>query len=179
MRIVGINGIRCYDNPIWKNLRPAFADVFPGSEFYVEEDTGLQPWEVRRIRRFVEYLTQKYDDGDDYLLVGHSLGGVIACGVAARFRKSSVRGIVTVFAPHTFLWGVFPKVVGKCNDHQAPILSFTALRDEVVWWGSRHPNAVRHVILPSDHLENLIEDPWLAMRIATDTKKFLFSGPGA
>lgn len=178
MRILGINGVLCYENPIWDNLKRSFARRFPGCEFSVEEDTGLPPWEVRRIRRFVEYLAQKYDDGDEYLLVGHSLGGVIACGVAARFRKSSVRGIVTVFAPHTFLWGVYPKVIGKCNEHQAPVLSFTGSNDTVVLWGTRHPKAVQHVLLRSNHFTDLVHDPSLAERVATDTKKFLFSDPG-
>src|SRR6202451_178499 len=100
MRIIGINGVWYFENPIWDTLVPAFKSRFPEAEFRVEEDTGCWPTEILRMRCFVDNLVQKYDDGIESLIIGHSMGGIHACALAKRLHRTKVRGIATIFSPH-------------------------------------------------------------------------------
>ena len=173
MRILGINGVWCHTNPIWNTLVPAFKEKFPDAQFVIEEDSGCWPTEVRRMRKFVDHLYDKYDDGVDALLVGHSMGGIYASALANRFQRSTVRGVVTIFSPHSFLGGVFPLVLGV-TPLKAPIVSFRATRDMLVWWGTKHRQSIAHTDLSCDHFVQLSRSKELAEKIADDTKKALF-----
>src|SRR5262249_6510427 len=88
---------------------------------HVEEDTGCHPWEIPRLRRFTDCLIEKYDDGVDTLLVGHSIGGVLACAIAASCKESEVVGVVTIFSPHRFLGGIFSRLLAGLEDFDAQL----------------------------------------------------------
>ncbi|MGH7141026.1 MAG: alpha/beta fold hydrolase [Minisyncoccia bacterium] len=112
MRIIGINGVWCWQNPVWDTLRPAFLERFSGATFIIEGDFDLWPHELTRMRRFIAGLCEKYDDGTPALLVGHSMGGIFALAVAAQLRRTKVLGITTIFSPHRFPFVLFAPLLG-------------------------------------------------------------------
>ena len=174
MRIIGINGIRCYDCPVLRRLRPAFEREFAPDEYVIEEDTGCGVWQLSRMRRFAQEIQEKHDDGSLLLLIGYSMGGIQACSIATGLTRSKVAGIVTIFAPHTMFAGVFPRIIGPGRLPQAPIISFHGARDPYVRWGTQHPASSAHIILDSDHYRDLLQKPNLADTIARESKKFLY-----
>jgi hypothetical protein len=126
------------------------------------------------MRRFADRILERYDDGEDTLLVGHSIGGVTACAISDRIRKSRARGVVSIFAPHRFLGGVFARSLRVPREIRVPVITFEAQRDRLVWWGAKHPQSVMHTVLATNHLHDLINDHWHADKIAEETKKALF-----
>ena len=176
MRILCISGVWCLQHPgsMWSNIGTAFTDQFPDAELVIAEEHNLHPWEFERMRRFCDHLVHAYDDGMETLLVGHSMGGIIACAIAKRFKKTRIHGIVTIFSPHTFLGGVFPMVLSVTDDLRIPIISFGAVGDILVWWGTRHPESRMHQMLWSTHLSSLINNSRIARIIAVTTKCKLF-----
>lgn len=175
MLILGINGLWCDRNPVWHTLVPAFKGKFPNSVFCVEEEPWLWPWELGRMRWFLEYILHKQDRDGEILLVGHSLGGVFACTLADRFKQARVQGVITIFSPHTFPAGVFPWLLGTSPHLNVPIVSFGAARDGLVWWGTQHHQACHHENLDCDHFRQLSQSPALADRIAVISKQYLLS----
>jgi surfactin synthase thioesterase subunit len=102
-------------------------------------------------------ILEEEDTDDDILLLGHSMGGIMACGLAPQFKKGRIRGVVTVFTPHT-LGRVIPAldyyriIYGDLPSVSAPIISFGGMLDPLVWWCfTRHPRSVKHVYVASDH----------------------------
>jgi pimeloyl-ACP methyl ester carboxylesterase len=173
MRVIGISGLWCYDDPVWRTVGPAFEQHFDCA-FMAEEFRALHLLQINRMRRFVSQIVEKYDDGAHTLLVGHSMGGVFACAVAERMKRTSLLGIVSVFAPQRFpiprLWSL----IGDPQTINVPIITFCAKRDEGVWWGSRHPRSKCHTKLECDYFKDISNDPSFAMNIARITKRELF-----
>ncbi len=142
---------------IWANLVFALKERYPGATF-VYKHAWYQPWDIEKIQSLGERAVLDEDTGEDVVLLGHSMGGVNACGIAGQFKRSRVRGIVTIFSPHTmggwllpflnFARMVYPNVPAP----RAPIISFGGWFDPLVWFFfTRHPNAVHHVNVISDH----------------------------
>lgn len=160
MRIIGIVGIwnltRLY-RPMWSHFESAFKARFPRATFSVE-DIWYSPWQGEKIRAFADKIVSKYDDGgEEILLLGYSLGGSIATAIAPRFKKTRVRVVVTVWAPHTFLGGVFSKMLGvNLKGIGLPVVSCRARFDWLVIWGSKYPGATKHITVTCDHLFGLL-----------------------
>lgn len=177
MHFVCISGIWCPEQPIaiWPPLARAFYTQFPHAQFCgPEQEAWIGLLEFDRLQRMCDRIVEKYDDGRKLILVGHSAGGVVATAIANRFQNSRVYGIVTIFSPHCFLGGVFPWMLGEKDRVGAPIVSFGASADELVWWGTRHPQSVSHTMLCSTHFSTLAREPELAGHIAATTKRILF-----
>ena len=145
MHIVGIVGI--WDFPriyiyMWNNLKAAFGKKIPGVSFEVEH-LWYSLWEWRKMRNFADHLVEKYDTGEELLIVGYSLGGVIAAAMVPRFKRSKVRCVVTVFAPHRYLFGLFSWMLNSRPSEMGStaVLSFGAHLDFMVPCGSRYPRA--------------------------------------
>mgnify|MGYP003394581437 CR=1 FL=1 len=176
MRIIGISGVWCNQNPIWNNIVPAFRRRFDPTDFVVEEESWCHPWEVIRLRRFAERIVEKHDDGTDTLIIGHSMGGVVACAAANRFARSRVQGIVTIFSPHRFLSDAFTHAIGAHKGVTVPVVTFSARYDTLVWWGAEHPQSVAHIRLPCDHQDDLVRDSRFSEQIAEASHRHLFPG---
>lgn len=160
MRIIGIVGIwdfrRLYAW-VWGNLESEFAKKFPGAGFTVEH-LWYSPWQGKKMRSFCDSIVADNDRGGDIILVGWSMGGVVATAIAPRFKRSRVVAVVTLFSPHTFLFGLFSRMLNSSVHGlgQIPVVSFSARLDQLVLWGTRYPKAVRHLKMWSDHLFCLI-----------------------
>ncbi|GEM_PF-4903571 len=167
MRIVGITGVLTTSphSAMWMHLQQSFARHFPRSSFFVEHLFYL-PWEIYKMRSFANYIVDKYDDGEDeLLLLGYSMGGVLARNVAGSLRKTRVNTIVTIFSPH-MLWGSwFSTMLGAPQYDSVPLLSFQARNDCVVWWGSRPRHSSSHYVIDSSHYLSLLQ-PHVAEKIA-------------
>ena len=163
----------CDRNPVWNNLEAAFRRRFHVSEFVIEEEVNCHPWQVARLRRFADRILERYDDGEETLLIGHSMGGVTACAIANRFRKSRVRGVVSIFAPHRLLGGLFARSLQVPREMRVPVITFEAQRDRLVWWGAKHPQSVVHTVLATNHLDDLVNDHRHAEKIAEEARKAL------
>lgn len=157
-RIIGITGIRESEIPcrgIWEYFETAFMGVYPEAEFSVKKFKYL-PWEGKKICHYADDILEEYDDGKTTMLLGYSMGGVIATALEPRFKKTKISKVVTVFSPHTFLGGIFSKMCGSgLVKTRAPIFSMQARFDVVVPWGSKYPGAEQHRILNCDHLYGL------------------------
>jgi len=103
MKIVCVVGVLNFSNSehrLWENFSIAFGNQFPDAEFIVEHSFYL-PWQISRIKKYANEIVKKYDTGEDVMLVGYSLGGVIVCAIAPRFKKSQVQCVVTINTPQT------------------------------------------------------------------------------
>ena len=177
MHIIAISGILCPEQPImiWEPLYRAFKKHFPFARMSVEQEGGFLPWDIRRMNDFCDQIVARHDEGGKTLLVGHSMGGVFATAIANRFRHTPIFGVVTIFAPHLYWGGVYPWLLGEKERVRAPIVSFGASDDELVWWGTRHPQSISHTTLISTHYVSLVTAPELLEENATTTKKVLFA----
>jgi alpha-beta hydrolase superfamily lysophospholipase len=142
-------------------------------EMVVEQLDFCHPWDFERLQGFRDHLVAKYDDGIPTLIVGHSMGGVIACAIADRFEKTEVRGIVTIYSPHTFLREIFPRGLDAPRELRPKIVSFGAIGDMIVLWGTRHPDATRHFRVLSTHRGSLVRNRRLSQIIAYRAKREL------
>lgn len=156
---------------IWGNLMPALQDRYPDATF-VYKHAWYQPWDVKKILSVGEQTVLEEDTGEDILLLGHSMGGVTACGIASQFKKSRVRGVATIFSPHTMGWWLpflnFKEILyPEAPAPQVPVISFGGWFDPLVWFFfTRHPQSVRHTMLLSDHRFMLAWDKRVASLIA-------------
>ncbi len=181
MRIILIAGTwyskSSYD-AIWGNLARELHERFPEAHIYYEQ-AQYQLWDIGKIRALGEQIVAEHDCGEEVLLLGHSMGGIIACGIASKFKRSRVRGIVTVFSPHTaghwfglpVPWLDFSRLIfGHTTHLSVPVISFGGLFDPLVpFVFSRHPQAARHANLPSDHRFMLGWNSEIARRIGEET----------
>ena len=160
MRIVSICGIwsGLFKASMWNNMEEAFREQFPKAIF-TRESLRYSPWEVQKIISYARDITERNDDGTDLLFVGHSMGGVIACAVAAHCVKSKVKAVVTVFSPHKLLGSYYTRqIVGNLSlPVSTPLITFQARFDHLVpFESSTHPCSKFHLKLNSDHLLSLI-----------------------
>jgi pimeloyl-ACP methyl ester carboxylesterase len=161
MRIVAIVGIWNFSKlyrPIWSHFECAFKKRFPGATFEVE-DIWYSPWQGKKMRAFADEIVKKYDDGnsEEILLLGYSMGGTIAVAIAPRFKNARIREVVTVWAPHTLLWGLFSWMLGaRLQGIAVPVVSCRARFDYLVLWGARYPKATKHICVTCDHLLGLL-----------------------
>jgi len=146
----------------------------PEAEFVTERPFYF-PWQKKKIVALADLIVEKYDTGEDIVLVGFSLGGLIACAVMPRFKKSKVRMVVTIAAPHRlsffYRWLKF-----KPHQLPVPVVTFVGIFDLVsLWFLTRFPGNIR-INLPSDHFILFLFSPWPARRIASEVAARLKSG---
>ncbi len=153
MRIISIVGI--LDSPhdecgFWQKFRSAFEDQFPYAKCTVEHAFYL-PWQRKKIQAFAHSILDKYDAHEDVMLVGYSLGGIIACAIASQFKKSRIRCVVTVCSPHGMTF-YYRWLHAELTPLSMPVFTFSGSLDFVVpGFFARYPNSI-HTSLPSDHL---------------------------
>jgi len=152
---------------MWDGAQTAFGEVYPDARFETYFDY-YHILESKIMRNLVRTLVERNDTGDDVLLLGHSMGGVIAHAMATHFVRSRVRGIVTVFSPHTYLWGQFGKQLeAQPISDATPFITFEGTLDWLVPFGTAwHPQTWKHVRLVTDHQEGLMTDQRLWNTIA-------------
>lgn len=152
----------------WDNWTEAFRISFPACEVVVDKSFYL-PWNVRLIQLYGQQILKKYDDGQDIILIGHSLGGVIAEGIALSFQKSKVQGILSVSAPLKFswLWG-YPFIL-----KDIPHFSCSGHWDFIAppWFAYRNPK--HHMMLNGGHVFDFIRKPCLSRYVVARFKRFL------
>lgn len=164
MRIVIVEGLWRYDDRLAHALSAGMKEQFPKATIIPEYLIGCWPYEVARMRLFIERLANKYDDGIETLFMGHSMGGIFACALESRLRNTRIVGIITICSPHVH--SIFPHVLDGAGRLEAPIITFEARHDTLVWWGSHHPQSLEHIVLDSDHRVGLIRDLQHVRRIA-------------
>lgn len=179
MRMVCISGawVRGGQLPFWPNVQSEFHGWIPEiSEMVVEALEFCHPWDYERLREFRDYLVKKYDDGKPTIFVGHSMGGVLACAVAKRLRRTRVLGIVTLFSPHRMFGGAFLRALdAQGNLGGMPIISFGAVGDLLVpFWATRHPHARRHIRVMALHRRSLEKRRRLVQKIARIVHEEIF-----
>ncbi len=171
MRVVFICGILDHKekDPIWNHLSAAFGSAYQCKTHVMRR--WYLPGAVLSKRTFIHRIVAEHDVRDDVLLVGHSMGGVLACGVAARMQTARVLGVVTIFSPHLLAGNVFLNMVDGHVPEHVPVISFGATRDGLVWKQyTVHPRACAHLEINTDHQDELIHDPSIAHAIAQFTK---------
>jgi pimeloyl-ACP methyl ester carboxylesterase len=159
---------------MWPNFEAAFKKYFPRASFVVEEK-WFSPWRGEDMREFADSLRRKHDDGDEALLIGHSMGGVIACAIAPRFKKSRIRGVITICSPHQLFGGIFPRMLGVEKRIPAPVISFGGVFDYLGPWGAQYGQARAHEALLADHYFALLYSQKPAERIAEAAHTTLFA----
>ncbi len=165
MHILMISGVWTDPNVDWDLMRDAFRRNLPHATFSHETEPWVNAYEVQRLEEFVERLARAYDVGGDMVLMGHSLGGLLACALEPRMVRTKVVGIATIFAPNQ-TFGRMLRRMYRADSESSSVMSFEAMRDEVVLWGSRHPRAIRHEYMYSNHFSDLMTYPDLNEYIA-------------
>ena len=166
MKIIGIVGILDFpgsQDRLWKHVREAFREKFPDAEFVAEHELYL-PWQRAKIKAFEERILERHDCGEDLILFGYSLGGVIALSLAERFAKSRVILIATLGAPLR---------LARARVPQIPVITFSGVLDPVVPWFLTALPGSMHVNLISDHLFWLIVSKKPARLIAENIHRAL------
>lgn len=172
-KIVYIPGIFCpasVNSRISRQLKKAFARYYPEAEFEAET-CFYTPWQKQKMLQFAENILSKHGAEDTkIILLGYSMGGVIATAIAPRFQKAEVR-VTTIMSPHTFLWGLFSNILGSdlIAHDRTSIVTIGGYLDLIVFHGSRHPQAKRHTRMLCDHFFGLIFSSKPAQKIAEET----------
>ena len=172
MKIIGIVGILDLpgsEDRLWKHLRIAFEEQFPNAEFVVEHAFYL-PWQGEKMRIFADSILKKYDVGDDIILIGYSLGGIIACTIAPEFSKSRVQKVVTIGTPHklNFFYRMLNADPVKLP---MPVFTFAGILDPFVPWFLTQYQGNTHTNVFSDHLLGFILSAHPASVIAQKVAK--------
>ena len=171
MRIIEFSGACVKKCGIWPNVQSAFAIQYPRAEFVVVEAENCTPFEVQRWHTLIQRCVERFDDGRGTIVVGHSLGGMLADAVGALFRSTPLLGIITIFTPRCY-WGVpLAAWYGLPESTKAPAISFEASDDEIVFGETRHRRSISHTVLESDHMNRLIRNPNLSRQIAETARK--------
>lgn len=106
-RIIAIVGIvdRPYATRLWRFMEMALREQGFQGEFILERHF-YWPWQKSRIQHFARTILTTQDNGKPVLLLGYSLGGVIAQHLAHQFIQSPVIGVVSFCSPLAFapLW---------------------------------------------------------------------------
>lgn len=173
MKIVYITGACAFQfgEAMWQHYRSAFAAQFPEAEITIAH-TFYFPWQRERVQALEQQVLDTVDTGEELLLYGHSLGGVIACSVATKLKRSSVRAVVTYGAPHKI--GRFYRWLGVVPQRlSCPVLTFSGTFDFIVpsFW-ARYPGS-RHTTIYSDHFVEFIFRSRPAEIISQEMKKQL------
>lgn len=175
MRIVAISGILDYPDryAMWNHWKRAFTRVYPNATF-VAEHQFYHFYNVRFMRAFAAEIVGRHDTGESLLLVGHSMGGLIALRVAAQCKKSLVCGVVTVFTPHRLYGGLF-RLANRAPRlrKDIPVVSIEASGDTTVWHGARYHKQYPHEIIHSNHWRDLVRYPDYADEIARIAHKYI------
>ena len=165
--IPGIFGFSWLTKTIAGRLKKAFADRLPGALF-ATESLFYSPWERKKILAFGEAILTKHDEeGHEVILLGYSMGGVIATAIAPRFEKADVR-VVTIMSPHKFLWGLFSWMLGAkmMVDDGLSIITVQGMLDLVVSCGAKHPRTKSHHKIWWDYFLGLLFSDKPAKQIA-------------
>lgn len=176
MLIIGLSGSWDSHFPqmyLWNTLRDEFKKKIPHARFEVER-LWYSPWEGEKLRDWEQSLVKKYKrTREEIILVGYSMGGIVAAAMAPKLKN--VRAVVTIFSPHTFLGGMFPWLLDSNANHldDIPVISFGGWFDLLVLFGSKHPKAVKHVDVPSDHIVGLLVSRHFAVTITQETVELL------
>lgn len=171
MKIIGIVGVWDRDDGrqvFWQHLKEVFEKEFPDSEFITEHKFYMF-WEIKKIKEFIKHIVETYDNGEELIFVGHSLGGLVALASAICLKHSKMRLLVTINSPHavTPLCKVF-EITPKSFDF--PVLSFAGLFDLIVpFFLSKYKYATRHKILKSAHLLSYVRDARFSKQIAEES----------
>ena len=177
MQIVFVSGLWTDFNPMWHIIERVFRVHLPDAIFSIEEIRSCQPWEVSRMRKHIDELVEKHRKSDEVVFVAHSFGGLISRAVAQRLTVP-VRGIASICTPHVGIGHLYAGILGY-GDSDVPLLTFSARRDELVMWGARHPKALAHFELDSNHFTDFVDNLPLAQKIADETvRHFELSRPG-
>ncbi len=172
MRVLGINGIRCNDNPVLPRVCAKLSTMVELSDIEITQERNMAFYEIRRMRAYRDSVAKAFDDGTPTLIVGHSVGGVIACGVAKRFEHSLVMGIITINAPHEYLG--YGRMLDGGKPVPAKIVTFGSSRDRVVLWGTAHAESMSHTVLEADHYRDIGASDALAATICRKSVSVLF-----
>ncbi len=153
MKIIGIVGILNMfpeeQDRFWIGLREAFAQTHPDAPFILERQFYV-PWQKKRIQQYTDLLLEKYDTGEELLLIGHSMGGLIALTLAQRLTQSTICATVTIGSPFK------PALLRRFLDvpeppHDTHLLCCYGIFDPLVpFVCARHPSAST-LALWSDH----------------------------
>jgi len=171
MKIIGIVGV--WDKAderllFWQYLKESFEKEFPGSEFITEHEYYMF-WEIRKIKEFITRIIATYDNGEELIFVGHSLGGLVALVSAIRLKNSKMRLLVTINSPHAVVplrkaLGIVPR------KFDFPVLSFAGMFDVIVpFFVSKYKYATKHKILKSAHLLSYVRDARFSKQIAEES----------
>ncbi|HEY4487007.1 MAG TPA: hypothetical protein VJB70_04750 [Candidatus Paceibacterota bacterium] len=174
MKIVAIVGVLDFpgsEKYFWKPIKDEFLTCFPNSSFEVAHAFFL-PWQKKKIKEFMKSVLRKYDTGEEILLIGHSLGGVVACSLVSSFTKSTIVGVVTILSPHRIK--MFYKMLNVSQENlQVPIISFGGIFDIIVpYFFSKPKYSTLHTLLTTDHLLFFLLSHAPARKIAQITKSY-------
>lgn len=175
MHFIFVSGACTQQNsPLWNHFLAGFGLYYPDAHFLVAEAAHCLPWDLCRVHALIAAIVEKIDTGDEVTLGGHSLGGIAALAVAKKLKRSKVRCVFTICSPHLYLGGYYPLVL-DATDVRAPLISYGATRDEVLWWewGTKHPQSKAHRTLDSDHYDDFVNDARLAQGIVDDVRNVL------
>lgn len=126
--ISGSNHRPHVDYPIWTNLHQALQSHLQHASLVLAHQY-FRPWQITKMHTFARRIASKYDDGTPTILLGYSLGGLIALRVASDFQHTPVIAVATISTPHSLAWlwsfkNNLPKGV--------TFISFVALLDLIV-----------------------------------------------
>lgn len=163
-----ISGLNTSASTAWKPFEQCFAKYLPQASFNVATLPDCWVHQTERMKAFILKTATEYNTGEDTILVGHSLGGVMACAMQVLMRDTCVLGITTIHSPNTYLGSIWPTIL-HAEHVLAPIISYEARHDEVLLWGSRHPKSMLHVKHDSNHFQHLLEREALSDEIVKTT----------
>jgi len=177
MKIVALCGM--LDNTrrfprFWNNYEKAFMGYYPNANFVVHTKF-YWPWQFKKMTEYSDELISKYDDGEDIILLGHSLGGAIATAIAERFNKSRILMVVNVNAPVRFEW-IFRKIYDGygSKENNFPTVSFRSLFDTTVFLPlAYNKKAEKNILLFSNHMTAFMFFPSFTQKIAKISSEYL------
>lgn len=170
--LVGIFDCWGIQEMLWRNMEMQLQEQFPGCEVAVMREL-FKPWEIKVVQAYAADVVKHYDDGKPTILLGYSLGGVVAQAMAEKFKKSEILAVVSLCSPLKWAdkWGFQWKPETLPGKRLAIMGTLDML---VPWWSADVPNMKVHKMMV-DHLEGFRWFPHVSEKVVGVIREEFFS----
>ena len=178
MQLVVVTGITSFDPSGWRLWHAGLQKFLPDINLHILRRLyflPVSPWAQARAREVIDEGVALLQTEEPTILIGYSLGGLIAKTMIQRSKDHQVKLLVTLGTPHRAMFGVqrFIKNIGVPESVHVPTFTYGGLQDRLVHARHTHMDGAQtHTILNCNH-RAYFRVPEIRERVIGDIIKFL------